>query len=101
MSKITKEDFIGYIGAIQKVVEFSDKFNDVIHEYAEDGYVFFPDCTQPLIDLLEKVMDAGDDISYFCWELEFGKEWEPGMVEVDGKDVKLQTIEDLWEFINE
>ena len=37
------------------------------------------------------------DISYFLYELDCGKGWKPGMViDSDGKDIKLETIDDLW-----
>ena len=102
---ITKEDFIAYMDAIKKVVDFSDKYNDIIHEYA-DGYVFMPDCTVELIEVLEKIFnDEDENISYFVWELEFGERWHPGMITITEngtkRDIKMQTVEDLWEVLNE
>lgn len=41
-------------------------------------------------------------IGYWLYELECGKRWKPGAVEdEDGKEVKLQTIQDLWNVLTE
>lgn len=41
-------------------------------------------------------------IGYWLYELECGKRWEPGSVEDDdGKEVKLETIQDLWNVLTE
>ena len=34
-------------------------------------------------------------------ELDFGKKWQPGMVTLNGKDMKLQNSQDLWDLIVE
>lgn len=37
------------------------------------------------------------DISYFLYELDCGKKWKPGMIiDSDGRDIKLETVDDLW-----
>ena len=38
-------------------------------------------------------------ISYFCFELDFGREWKPGTISNNGADVKLQTAEDLYNLL--
>ena len=40
-----------------------------------------------------------DDITYYMWELDFGKKWAPGMVTFEDKDIPLRNSSDLWELI--
>lgn len=55
-----------------------------------------------LTDIFNNKVDSFslmDDISYYMWELDFGKKWEPGMVVIDGKDIPLRNSHDLWKLI--
>lgn len=40
-----------------------------------------------------------DDITYYMWELDFGKKWQAGMVTLDDKDIPLRDSHDLWELL--
>lgn len=40
-----------------------------------------------------------DDITYYMWELDFGKKWRAGMVTCDGKDIPLRNSHDLWKLL--
>jgi len=51
--------------------------------------------------LKELFNDIEDEwIEYWMFDLDFGEKWRPGMVEIKGQDVKLQTIEDLYTILN-
>jgi hypothetical protein len=53
-----------------------------------------------LVDLLETIMDdRGEWISYWAWELEFGKKYRPGCVTDNGVDVDISTTEKLYDFL--
>lgn len=56
-----------------------------------------------LLKLLREVMEDKDDwIGYWMWELDFGKKWEPGKItSLDGTDIKLETLDDLWNLLTE
>jgi hypothetical protein len=99
---ITKEKFIKYIDKIKRCWDFSLAFDKTLREYDVDGYIAFPDCTSALVDVLSDVLgDKSDWISYYCWELEFGRNWSKGMItDKDGNDIKLETAEDLWEVLH-
>lgn len=44
--------------------------------------------------------DKDEWIEYFCFELNFGKKWEPGLIRDDnGLDIVLQTPEDLYDLL--
>lgn len=111
MQKIAKEQFLKYIKDIQNAVEYDLECSAAAREHHID---FSESNTSYLaciaVDLLEIMFDcyssAGyGDISYFCYELDFGKKWKPGMVtdqDKDGNeiDVDFSSAEKLWEYLN-
>lgn len=58
--------------------------------------------SEPLIDTIFELLkystnDETELISYFCYELNFGKDWYEGCVcDEDNTDIRLQDIEDLY-----
>ena len=61
--------------------------------------------TNGIIDTLfnilkEETNDDTDLIFYFCFELNFGKNWAPGMItDEDGADVPLRTVDELYDIL--
>ena len=50
--------------------------------------------------LKELVNDEYDYISYFMWELDFGKDYTDGTItEADGTIIKLENASDLYNLI--
>ena len=80
-------------------------------EYLERVYEIFPSdsvfnalkCQDKLLDVVADAFDDRDDwISYFIFELEFGKNYRPGMIRgKDGTDIPLATYEDLYRLLTE
>lgn len=99
---ITKEEFIEYVKSLQNLNDFQKGVIDLARKYdpyADLGIMEYPNCADELLTLLEKIMHDTDKwISYFCYEIDFGREWEPGMCWADDDitEIPLQTIEDLW-----
>ena len=99
---ITKEEFIEYIQSLRTVYDFQRGVLDLLQKhdpYADLGIMQYPDCTNELLTLLEKIMHDTDGwISYYCYEIDFGREWKRGMCWADDgtTEIPLQTIEDLW-----
>ena len=52
-----------------------------------------------MCDLSDSATDCGSDLSYYCYELNFGKDWKPGAITVDGKDFPCRNSEELWNLI--
>ncbi len=78
-----------------------DYNNDVGTDYPE-RYGLFVENSILCQELLAEIMDDdihGGWIDYYCNVLDYGKRWEVGMVEIDGKDYKLSTPEDLWDIL--
>lgn len=97
---ITKEEFVTIINEVEQVSKYSDNLNTFLHNNNVQGYLFQPNCTETtlrLLHLIFKQADVDEWISYFCYELNFGKKWKEGTVkDRDGADIKLQTAEDLY-----
>ena len=101
---INKEEFINIIKGVERHIRFLDALDRVAREYGEE-YTEFANlsCADLAIRALNYAVDEKegcDDISYFCWELDFGRDWYEGCVlDKDGNDIPLKTPEDLWNLI--
>lgn len=98
-----KDLFIKTIKNIQQLVEEQDNFNNILHQIDPEfggGYIYNKPI-QILIDLLKILIDDKyDNINYYMWELNFGKDYTDGCI-TDANDniIKLQTPEDLYNLI--
>ena len=98
---LSKEKFIATINGLKEYDNFEIELNDLIRKYGE-GYMILSDVSSLLIKTLEKMYEDCDNgwISYFCWEIEFGGKYEPGMIkDYHGNEIKLQTPEDLYDIL--
>lgn len=101
---LSKEIFKEVIEDMRDKFDFQTKLNDFFRENKVDGCIYYPDCSDSLLMVLEHVFSDEETqmISYFCWELDFGRNWKPGDVEdTDGKEIKMETIDDLYAFLTE
>ena len=76
MISISKDDFVKAIEDVRSAERCSTNLNYFFKENKVDGYLFFPDCSTTVVRLLHKFFgkaDQDDWISYFCFELDFGK----------------------------
>lgn len=105
MEIISKSDFTKAITEIRDVWDYHSKLNKFFSENRAEGYLFQPDCIITAVNLLHLMFgsaDADEWISYFCFDLDFGRDWKPGSLsDATGKDIKLQTPEDLYDFLTE
>lgn len=100
---ISKEEFINAINEVERVYGYQKGLNNFFRENYVDGYIFQPDCTSTVISLLHSIFGIKDKdgwIDYFCFELDFGKNWKKGMLTAkDGTDIILRTSEDLYDLL--
>lgn len=100
---ITKELFIESIESIRQSDDYQAWLNKQLRNNGAEGYLFQPNCADALIKLLNfclKEYDADDMISYFCFELDFGRKWKSGMVvDENGEDIELSSSEHLYDYI--
>ena len=106
MKKITidKESFTRYINDLKGYVELEDGVRKLFLDYSrsskDDASIMFPSALfTDVLTLLESATgDVDGTVSYFVWDLNFGKDWKPGMItDKDGRDIPMGTIDDLWE----
>ena len=99
---INKEYFVKCINFIKERDKQQQKINDMFTDEFEDS-IFYPymKYETAFVDLLSKVMeDDGEWISYFIYELDFGKNYKDGMVEDEnGNYIPMGTAEELYDFL--
>jgi len=103
---MTKEKFVEIINEIKKLHEYEDALYALNYNSGFDSELRFPTLEDTVISLLEEVMHCpvdeyiGSDISYFIYDLDFGKDWEPGMIiDKDGNSIDHSTTEKLYDYI--
>lgn len=105
--ELTKEMFCNLIDSIERhwrLIEQIEGTFDI--EITESKFLSLMNTlVDVLIELLtnkkEHYSDSYyiDDISYYMWELDFGKKWKPGCLTIDDKDIPLRNSEDLWNIL--
>lgn len=104
---MTKERFCQILKKIEATVNLEHALYEITwdycNEYCEDIHMdgmFYPMIGET-IELLSEIMhDEDKDISYFCWELGFGKNWKPGaIIDKNGLSVDFSTPEKLYDYL--
>lgn len=103
----TRENlFYEILNYLQSMKEFEDGFEELMDntkiglEFQRRSFI-----DERLVDylfrLLEKLFLDGEKwIRYWVYDLDFGKNWEPGtVIDNDGTDVVLQTPQQLHDFL--
>lgn len=100
---ISKEKFCEIIRKMQKMDEFIKKTNDLIRELHDvvdtDFYqadILCMGYKEIGVELLE-MMFSTDDLSYFIYELDYGKNYEPGSITLDGKELVMDSPESFYD----
>ncbi len=105
--ELNEETFCELVDSIEEYWRFCLKLDDAFEANVTDSR---------LCSLMDKMVDFlvnsfyevdehkrdpywCDDITYYMWELDFGKKWAPGMVIIDEKDIPLCNSHDLWKLI--
>ena len=104
---MTKEKFVEIINEIQELHKYEEDLYALNSKYRNYEADFqFPTLEDTVVKLLEEFFHCpidecvGSDISYFIYELEFGQEWEPGMIiDKSGNDIDLSTVEKLYDYL--
>lgn len=99
---ISKEDFIIIINDLQKTNDYQTGLNRYFKNHDVDGYIYQPDCSCSVVKLLHAIFGSADIdewISYFCFELDFGRKWKQGRIKGSGKDIKLENASDLYDLL--
>lgn len=100
---ITREFFAEIMEELQKAYDYQEGLNQYFEKHQVDGYLFQPDCMCAAIKLLHYLFgerDRDEWISYFCFELHFGRKYKEGSVtDENGNVISLATIDDLYDLL--
>lgn len=112
MSKLTKKMFCEIIERLRDASDLQDKVNALFRESRENVELDFMNAAalqisheSSVVKLLEVLMDDVDDIygsniSYFIYELDYGRKYEPGMItDENNKEIDLSTAEKLYDYL--
>lgn len=100
--RLSKEEFCNAVNTYQKMLE---KVEEVERVLKIDPENVFTDLADNYYNLLlsaceEKQRNALDDwLAYYCFGMNFGKKYEEGDIVIDGKNVPLRNVEDLWHIL--
>lgn len=99
---MNKQLFTKCIEQLKAHREKSDKICTLLDSLSGETNCFYPfdDEDSLIFDVLRDAYSEDiveNDIAYFCYELEFGGKWTSGCVTENGEDVRLETIDDLYE----
>ena len=105
---MTKEKFVRIINEIKGIREYEDALYRLNQKFDLDANFQFPTLEDTVVALLEEVMHCttddiiGSDIAYFIYDLNFGEDWEPGMIlDKNGNDIDHSTAEKLYDYLVE
>ena len=100
---ITREIFQEIMEEIQKAYDYQNDLNKFFEKHDADGYLFQPDCMCATIKLLHIIFeekDINEWISYFCFDLNFGRKYKEGTIlDESGAPIRLATIDDLYDLL--
>ena len=96
---ITEKDFIRIMTELKSIMDAGWEINDAMKKLSPDFGGFFNERAETIVvDLLKTITkDDCDNIGYYIYELEWGKDWKKGMItDADGSDIKMKTLSDLY-----
>lgn len=100
---INKDYFVRILARVKDASETEEKIQNILdkslsmtmNDFADFRGIIAPN-DDIIISLLDNMFDT-DMISYWCWELEFGKRYKKGDVTTaDGKNIDISTAEKLY-----
>lgn len=114
---ITRKTFVSIMEALQKSQEKASKIDEAINTAIEgrntvNGNICFEemfcdwDLQESILEALSKElgdvqdMYGGTWISWWVYELNWGKDWKPGCAtDKDGNDIKVRDAGELYDFL--
>lgn len=100
--KLSKEEFVESIAEVKHLNGIDDALNKCYTENGVIGILYHPNGSARIVRLLNLLMNDEQEnwTSYFCYKLDFGKKWKPGLVKNKyGKEIPMSTAEELYDFL--
>ena len=103
---ISKDKFVEIINRLKNYNNLQDKINDLFKENIDNKEMDFMNAgsicighESVVVYLLERMFDT-DMISYFMYELDYGKEYKDGYVQDgEGNNIDISTVEKLYDYL--
>ena len=98
-----KKEFIDSLKRIKVIIDNIDGVHKALKKLDPDfGGFYLANVETEMLHLLKiAINDDSDWISYFVYDLEWGKKWKKGMITSrDGKDIPLKTINDVYNIMH-
>lgn len=103
--RLTKEEFCKIIDTFEKMSREESKILEVLKTDCEWTPSTWISSYANLIDLVcdftdaDITMEYGTSVDYYCYNLDFGKKWKPGMIIINDKDVPCRNSQELWDLL--
>ena len=104
---LTKQEFVDILNRLREATELVDKVEKLFRDSRENLECDF--CNGAglqisyegiVVKLLEKLMqDSFGNISYFIYELDYGREYQEGCVSDKNGNIDVSTPEKLYDFL--
>ena len=107
---ISREEFAKCIDRLREATDLVDKIDDIMRESRDNIENDFMNAAslqitheQTVVNLLEKLTHDDEiysDISYFIYELDYGRKYEPGMIkDNDGNELDFSNAGSLYDYL--
>lgn len=82
-----------------KVASAVRQYNNIVHSDYPEPFGMVISHSILVVELLAEIMDDKmGDIEFFCYELDFGRKYEPGMItDEEGNGIDLSSPERLYD----
>lgn len=99
---LSKETFVNSLNKVRDNIDREARVSEVLYREGI-GDVLLISCVDPVLDILEELFEHNDLnkglIEYFCWEIDFGREYKQGCLTYQGEDVDISSAEKLYDFL--
>lgn len=107
MMTFSKEQFVKIINRLKAANDLQNKIQDLMYEADDNIDRDFMNAASLMInhesivvDLLQVIMnDKDDDIPYFIYEIDYGRDYTPGCYTLYGENVDISTAEKLYDYL--
>lgn len=104
---INKEKFVEIMNRLKNYNDLQDKINELFEGYIDNRENDFCNAgsicighESVVVSILEDMFET-DLISWWIYELDYGKEYSPGALLIDGKEIDVSTADKLYDVMIE
>ena len=107
MMTFSKEQFVKVINRLKAANDLQNDVQNLMHEAQDNIDNDFMNAASLMINhedtvvhLLQIIMDdEDDDIPYFIYDLNYGRDYEPGCITSGGKNIDFSTAEAVYDYL--